>query len=203
MKQNNKNMPKKIAVTGGIGSGKSKVLSILQEKGFPVFSCDEIYKDIIRRPDYVLEIGRIFPKVIENGEINRAYLAQIIFNDEEKRKALNAVAHPFIMRELFERMNGVNSYKVFAEVPLLFEGNFEKLFDDVWVVDRAVETRIEAIAERDGLNRTKIEQRMSAQFPYQTDEGMARIKECGAKIIKNEGSLIALSDKIEKLLDIK
>ena len=62
---------KKVAITGGIGSGKSTALRILKDMGYPVYSCDEIYKEILTRADYVVEVGRIFPNTVENGKINK------------------------------------------------------------------------------------------------------------------------------------
>ena len=74
-------MGKKIAVTGGIGSGKSTVLTLLKNLGYPVFSCDEIYREITESQAYVKEIETLFPSCVENGTINRKALAEIVFND--------------------------------------------------------------------------------------------------------------------------
>ena len=96
-------MNKKIAITGGIGSGKTTVVQILNEMGYTTFSCDGLYQEIIRRKSYVLEIEKRFPQAVVNGRIDRAKLAQIIFYDEGKRKELNQIAHPLIMQELLKR----------------------------------------------------------------------------------------------------
>ena len=113
-------MGKKIALTGGIGSGKSTVLSILKQMGYPVYSCDEIYREILESQAYVKKVEALFPSCIESGRINRGKLAEIVFKDEEKRKKLNALAHPLIMKTLIERMESEPNLSV-AEVPLLWE----------------------------------------------------------------------------------
>ena len=72
---------KKIAITGGIGSGKSTVARIIKERGFPVFSCDEIYKDVIKSAEYIEKIAQIFPNAVKNNIIDRQTLAKIVFSD--------------------------------------------------------------------------------------------------------------------------
>ena len=82
-------MKQKIAITGGIGSGKSIVAKILREKGYTVYSCDEIYKEVIISPTYIQQVGKEFPSCIEKGEINRKLLAAIVFNNSQKLNRLN------------------------------------------------------------------------------------------------------------------
>lgn len=157
-------MDKRIAITGGIGSGKSYVLQILGKLGFATFSCDEIYKDVIKDDKYTQKIAEIFPTVVENGSINRKKLAEIVFNDEKRRKKLNDIAHPFIMSRLYALMDDTKSVLKFAEVPLLFEGGFEKGFDGIIVVQRAENDRIQAVCARDGLTQKEVESRIKSQI---------------------------------------
>ena len=157
-------MDKRIAITGGIGSGKSYVLQTLDKLGFATFSCDEIYKDVIKDAKYTQKIAEIFPVVVENGSINRKKLAEIVFNDEKCRKKLNDIAHPFIMSRLYALMDDTKSALKFAEVPLLFEGGFEKDFDGIIVVQRAENDRIQAVCARDGLTQKEVESRIKSQI---------------------------------------
>ena len=113
----------KIAITGGMGSGKSKALQLVSELGYPTFSCDEIYKRIIVSAEYVESIKNAFPKCVINNQIDRAKLAETIFQDKTKIEKLNSIAHPIIMRQLFEEMDNSLGKLTFAEVPLLFETN--------------------------------------------------------------------------------
>ena len=157
----------KIAICGGIGSGKSTVASVLRELGYPVFSCDEIYTEIINSAQYIEKIAQAFEGVVIDGKIDRAKLAEQVFGDNEKLQKLNAIAHPLIMQSLREQMDNADGVSV-AEVPLLLERGFQDEFDKVIVVVRDKEERIRSVQLRDGENRENIEKRISAQFDYDT-----------------------------------
>lgn len=193
-------MNKKIAITGGIGSGKSAVLNIIKEKGYPVYSCDEIYKELITAELYVKEIEKVFPNVVNEGKIDRKRLAEIIFSNEQARTRLNEISHPLIMKTLMERMNETASQLVFAEVPLLFEGNFENLFDKTIVVLRNREERIRSICVRDAISQKEANERMHSQFNYDDLSSQNRIKKIGAILIENKGDVISLKKNVERVL---
>lgn len=180
---------KKIAITGGIGSGKSTVLELIKDQGFPVFSCDEIYKEIIVSKEYIQKIQENFPTAVKNGLIDKQILSTLIFKDKTKRDMLNQIAHPLIMKRLFWKMDLSNDNLVFAEVPLLFEGNFENLFDAVIVVKRDLKSRINSVATRDNLTAIEVESRINAQFLYDSPEGQIRIKNSNAYVIDNNTSI--------------
>ena len=194
-------MKQKIAITGGIGSGKSIVGKILQEKGRTVYSCDEIYKEVILSRAYIDEVCIKFPSCIENGEINRKLLATIVFNDPQKLNQLNQIAHPLIMKKLNEYMDTCKDFIVFAEVPLLFECGYEHLFDRILVVQRTQSDRVKAIMERDTLSKEEVLARMDAQFPYNTPEGEKHIQEIHAYQIFNNGTIDALKSQIDTFLN--
>ena len=163
-------MQKKIAITGGIGSGKSTVSAYIKERGYPVFSCDEIYKEVITMPAYINAIQKVFPNVIQNGEIDRKRLSEQVFTDEKKRLDLNAVAHPLIMQRLMEKMQACKSELIFAEVPLLFEGGYQNWFDQIIIVKRSVEQRIQSVCKRDGLTKVEAQMRMCSQIDYDGEQ---------------------------------
>ncbi len=162
----------KIAITGGIGSGKSEVGKIVKRAGFPLFSCDEIYGEVILTSEYIERIKELFPSAFQNGQIDRKRLASIVFSDESALKKLNEASHPLIMKTLYERMEKAEGKYVFAEVPLLFEGGFEKDFDRVLIVMRSKEKRVRAVQERDGLSEAEVLRRMNGQFDYDLNAGM-------------------------------
>lgn len=152
---------KKIAVTGGIGSGKSETLAMLQKRGYPVFSCDAIYHDLLAEGDLSARIAEEFPDCMRGGTLNRSALSRRIFSDPHAKTRLEKITHPAIMERLFTRMDG---YPLsFAEVPLLFEGGYESRFDAVIAVLRPKEERIRATALRDGLSESDVLARMAGQ----------------------------------------
>ena len=115
-------MRKTIAITGGIGSGKSTVAKEISLLGFPVFSCDQIYREIMEDKAYIAQISSVFDGVVVEGKIDKNALSRLIFNDQTARNKLNSIAHPLIMSTLYARMQSCANDFVFAEVPLLFEG---------------------------------------------------------------------------------
>ncbi len=193
-------MSKKIAITGGIGSGKSTVSNILKDKGYPVYSCDEIYAGLINLKEYINEIEKAFPAAIKQGEIDKKRLAEIIFSNEQERMRLNKIAHPLIMQTLLKQMNDDKSQIVFAEVPLLLEGNFENLFDQTIVVLRNREERIRSICERDGIPPEQAIERITAQFDYEDIESKNRLKKMGAVFIENKGDFSTLENSVDVAL---
>ena len=159
-------MRRRIAITGGIGSGKSSVLQYIQTLGYPVFSCDETYKQVIKSPEYIQKISEVFPSAVENGQINRKQLASIVFECDEMRKKLNEIAHPLIMSRLYAEMDKTQQEFVFAEVPLFFEGEYENSFDAVIVVERTEEARIRSVCARDGVSIQEAQNRIRAQYRF-------------------------------------
>ena len=193
-------MKKKIAITGGIGSGKSSVLRILGEMGYPIFSCDEIYRDIIHTPTYIQKIEQVFPNCIIDGKIDKKALSALVFTDEEKLAQLNNIAHPFIMSQLLDKMDKCAEDVVFAEVPLLFEGNYENLFDKVIVVTRNMDDRIKSVIERDKISEEEVKNRISSQFDFDDKKNEKRLKNSNAVFLKNEEDLFTLKSKIAQLI---
>ena len=191
---------KKVAITGGIGSGKSKVLSIIQNADYPVFSCDEIYKKVIVDEKYIKKIAEIFPTAVIDGKIDRKILGEMVFSDDENRKKLDAIAHPLIMQRLVEEMSLVKSGIAFAEVPLLFEGGFQSFFDGIIVVKRDKQLRIDGIETRDNLDKKSIEDRISAQFDYDCTDNQAILEKNNVKFILNNGSVDELKEQVNLII---
>lgn len=194
-------MKKTIAITGGIGSGKSTVSNILKRKGYPVFSCDEIYGELLYAENFKELIAKSFPACLINGEIDRKALASIIFNDTNKRNQLNSLTHPLIMQSLFEKIQAVKEEWVFAEIPLLFENGFEKDFDFTIVVMRSEKSRIQSVKERSGLNEREILARMAAQFDYDKAFTKGEFDNSKIYVLFNDNTIEALEKSIENLLN--
>ncbi|MGN1062269.1 MAG: dephospho-CoA kinase [Candidatus Scatosoma sp.] len=194
----------KIAVTGGIGSGKSAVCSFLKEAGYSVFSCDEIYAQMLTEPDFVVALEILFPGTVSGGAVEKSVLLRRIANDKGEAELLNAFTHPKIMERLFEKMDGAakasGASKVFAEVPLLFEGGYAKLFDKIIVVLRGEAAKVKSVTLRDGCNEETVRKKMSLQFDY----SVPPVKEnypSSEKIVfvNNDGSLENLKTRVTVL----
>lgn len=114
------------AITGSYASGKSTVLSIIKDIGFTTFSLDSIYNELFETDQKLQkEILKYF-KTLDKKEISN-----IVYNDDEKNELLKNITHKYIFKELFRRIDESDSNAVFVEVPLLFEGSYEKIFDKI------------------------------------------------------------------------
>lgn len=183
----------KIAITGGIGSGKSAVAGMIAESGFKVISCDDEYKKLLRESEFLNKLSMKFEGVVApDGLLDRHKLSEIVFNDRAELEKLNSLAHPLIMGRVLKAMHGEGLF--FCEVPLLFEGGFEKLFDGVIVVLRNKTERIKSVCERDNLTAQQVENRINNQYNYDNNS----FKEY--YVIHNDGNLGNLRQKTQILL---
>ncbi len=191
----------KVAITGGIGSGKSSVLAILKGLGYPVYSCDEIYKNLLQNEEYI-ETIRVRFGCVKDGKIQTEQLSRLVFSNPKKREELNAVAHPLIMKELRSSMDAAPFDVVFAEVPLLFEGGYETLFDKILVVHRDKSLRVSSVERRDALTKDEILARINSQIDYDSSAVKEKMENFNAYRIDNDGDIHLLENKIKKFIKI-
>lgn len=191
----------KVAITGGIGSGKSTVSKYISDLGYPVFSCDEIYKKIYTTDDFQNQLKVVFPNLVRDGRVDKCLLAEAVFSDPISLERLNALSHPIIMSKLFSQMEESTSDVVFAEVPLLLEVNLDEEFDIVIVVFRDKEKRIEAICNRDQTNRVAAEARIKNQWDYDSDKNKSKLLQDKFFILENNSTEQQLQSNVRKLID--
>ena len=183
----------KIALTGGIGSGKSTVLEILRAEGYPVFSCDEIYRNLQTDGAFLSQLEDVFQGVVQDGVLNRRKLADTVFGDAEALKKLNTLTHPLIMQRLHSEMD---EYPIaFAEVPLLFESGRQGEFDGVFIVYRPIDERITAVCRRDNVSEAELLRRIKNQADYE------KIIQEGHTVIYNDGNFVNLKEKVLSALE--
>lgn len=156
----------RIAITGGIGSGKSYVAKLIKAKGYTVIDTDIIARELMGKGNsnyhnIVENFGSDILKL--DGDIDRVKLRNIVFHDEKKRKLLNSITHPNIMEKALDVSDGAGIY--FVEVPLLFEEKLESYFDQVWVVDCCEETQIERVLQRSNLSQEEVLDIIRCQMP--------------------------------------
>lgn len=155
----------KIAITGGIGSGKSTVSNIIKEEGYVVFSCDAIYAELLCDKSFADSLADVFgAEIFLDGILNRKKLSDIVFNDVSALQKLNELSHPAVIKRAIGKMEGLPLS--FCEVPLLFENGYENMFDGIIVVLRDTKKRINSVIKRDNLSVEEIEARIKAQFDY-------------------------------------
>ena len=160
-------MKYKIALTGGIGTGKTYLSSHFVQMGIPVFYADDEAKKLYHKPYFVAQIKTIFGDeyVLADGQVNLPLLSKTVFADEEKLAQLNRLIHPAVMQLFEEWAKQQSASTVMMESAILFEGNLTHYFDKIIVADAPLELRIRRIMARNPeLTREHILQRMSKQM---------------------------------------
>jgi dephospho-CoA kinase len=184
-----------IALTGGIGSGKSAVGEIFDELGAIVIDSDQLSRDVIERgkPGFDEVVARFGDVILVDGEISRSKLAEIIFVDEKARKDLESIIHPRV-REIAERVvaRAPEDAIVINEIPLLFETQGQGRFDLVITVEANDESRTKRLIDR-GLKSYQIEKRISAQASRAERESISDY------VIENDQGLEELERKVRRL----
>lgn len=138
----------KVAVTGGIGAGKSEFMRAVKELGIRTYSADEINAELLRDKRYIEKLSAAFPFAVKDGKVDKAALREEVFSNAKKRKTLNALAHPEIRRKI-EEITG----DAVVEVPLLFESGMTDLFDRVIVVTAGEDARINRIVSTRNISK--------------------------------------------------
>ena len=184
----------KVAITGGIGSGKSTVSQIIRQLNYTVLDCDEIANEYLKRHDVVQKIQLFIPEAVnDNGTLtlNIPIFKKVLFSDENKRKQLNALVHPAVIEICMQKLSEVNATVAFCEVPILFDGGYDRFFDRIIIVTRDIKKRIESVQKRSNLTREEIVNRINAQTDYKTLKG-------DYIIIENNGDIPSLKKKKKK-----
>ena len=191
-----------VALTGGIGSGKSTVGQIFEDLGAIVTDSDQLARDVVERGTNGFDqiISAFGDEVLKNGDLNRAALGELVFKDPAKRKQLEQITHPLI-RKAFSKI--VESSKgdsiVVNQIPLLVESNHDYKFDHVITISASEDVRIERLLKR-GMNLNQIKQRLQAQS---TDAQREQISDSIIRNDKSQAELLPEVEKVWELLQIK
>ena len=159
---------KKLAVTGGIGSGKSLATEAIKDAGYFTLSSDAIVTDLYEKAEVRKLLKNIFPTAIGDAPdyiIDRKAVAKIAFSDKLKHEELTSAITPLVLEEIEKRARENEGVTV-VEVPLLFECGYEKYFDGVIVITREKEERIKSVIARSNLSREEVIKRMENQVDY-------------------------------------
>lgn len=164
-------LQKIIAISGGIGSGKSVVSRLLRTMGYEVYDCDSEAKTIMDSSVemHVALVESFGEDVLtESGEVDRKRLGNIVFSDNAKLKRLNEIVHHAVIEDLKNRIAGYGAKPgskecFFFETAILFESGLDKFADRIWWVDAPRDIRIERVMKRNNLTRDEVEARISCQ----------------------------------------
>lgn len=158
-----------IAVTGGMGCGKSTVAKILEGFGATRIDCDAIAREISEQADVLEALAQTFGKdILEAGRLMRKKLAAIVFSDPQKLALLNGLIHARVRSVVKTRLLSGKSGEIFVlDIPLPTHEGYLEHCDSIWVVVASLQTRLDRIKSRDGLTEEEIHQRIAAQPPME------------------------------------
>ena len=182
----------KIGITGGIGSGKSYVCRLLEQRGYAVYDCDSAAKRLIRSSPFIRRrlTALIGPETYfkESGEyiLNKKAVAEFLLKSEDNARAIDRIVHPAVFRDFIE------SGMEWMESAIIYESGIHRLVDRVIVVTAPEELRIQRVMARDEISREKVLEWMGRQLPQEEVRQRADFE------IVNDG----LADLNEQLDDI-
>lgn len=158
-----------IAITGGIGSGKSVVSRLVNVMGFQVYDCDSRAKQLMTQDSMVRQqLAEAFGEetYLDDGSLNRAHLSAVAFSDPNALTRLNAIVHPATATDLIrwaEEQADAGATIAFVETALLRTAGLDRVVDDVWHVTAPEQLRIDRVMTRSGLTAAQVKERIAAQ----------------------------------------
>ncbi len=188
-----------IGLTGGIGTGKSEVARLLQSLGAAVISADEVgHEAYAPNSESWREVVDTFGKEIlqPSGEIDRQKLGAIVFSDPQQLEKLNAIMHPRMARMVADRIQVLRDQgasTVVVEAALLFEAGWDSLVDEVWTTDSSVESVVERLQARNGMDEKEARRRIDSQMdPAERIERSALVVDNSSDVSALEQTVMAL-----------
>ena len=185
-----------VALTGGIGSGKTAVSQAFARHGVPVIDTDVLAREVVEPGQPALrEIVETFGEACldATGSLDRAYLRRVVFADAGRRRELEAILHPRILRALRERLATLQTPYCLVVVPLLVETGLDRQFERILVVDVPEKVQIERVMARDRVDAEQSHRILGQQA------SRTRRLAVADDIIANTGTLAELEDKVAAL----
>ena len=182
-----------VALTGGIGSGKTTVGDIFSELGAVVIDSDQLARAVLERGSkgFDLVLAKFGDAILKNGELDRSLLATLVFNDSQKRSELESITHPLIRQSFAEIISSLPRESiVINQIPLLFESKGAYKFDHIITISAPEELRIERLKNR-GLGFSDIKKRMEAQASDVERESISN------SIIRNDKDELHLRNQVK------
>ena len=192
----------RVGLTGGIGSGKSTASNFFELFGSYVINADEEAKKILSSNETVQHelISEFGTDIIDvSGEINKAKLARVAFQDEDHQQRLNSVIHPYIYNSIDDHFNDVlkdGKFDIFiVDGALIFESGYDVHMDYIVVVTALLKNRMERALARQTLSREEILKRIELQWPEEEKVNLADF------VIHNDGSEEDLKNNVKILIE--
>ena len=189
----------RVALTGGIATGKSYVLARLKDRGVPTIDADDIVHEALgsgtaTTREIAAEFGSEFLK--PDGSVNRALLASKVFRDPETRLRLEGIIHPVVWETIRQWFGARDRSIGVASIPLLYETNHESEFDFVVATLCPPELQLQRILDRDRIPAEEALQRIAAQMPAREKAGRANF------VISTGGTMLATDRQVDELLTL-
>jgi dephospho-CoA kinase len=186
----------KVGLTGGIGAGKSTVADLFSKRGAVVIRSDELARQVVEpeTPGFRQVISRFGNEIVnDKGSIDRAKLAQVVFNDDVALKDLENIVHPLVRERTNQLMSEQTSETIIVnEIPLLLEKKMESLFEFLVIVISNEKNRLERLSQK-GVSEDQAKARMAKQVNDQERKAAADF------LIVNDGNLDQLEADVEKI----
>jgi dephospho-CoA kinase len=186
----------KVGLTGGIGAGKSTVADLFSKRGAVVIRSDELARQVIepQTPGFKQVTSRFGNEIVnDEGNIDRAKLAQVVFNDDVALKDLENIVHPLVRERTNQLMSEQTSETIIVnEIPLLLEKKMESLFDFLVIVISSEKNRLERLSQK-GVLEDQAKARMAKQVNDQDRKAAADF------LIVNDGNLDQLEADVQKI----
>jgi len=186
----------KVGLTGGIGAGKSTVADLFAQRGAVVIRSDELARQVVEpeTPGFRQVISRFGNEIVnDKGSIDRAKLAQVVFNDDVALKDLENIVHPLVRERTNKLMSEQTSETIIVnEIPLLLEKKMESLFEFLVIVISNEKNRLERLSQK-GVSEDQAKARMAKQVNDQERKAAADF------LIVNDGNLDQLEADVEKI----
>lgn len=189
----------KIGLTGGIASGKSTVLTYFKDKGIPYIDADIVAREVVEPGTEGLEaiVDGFGSNVLhDDGTLNREALGAIVFHNEEKRGQLNDCLKEHIRNRIMELTAYYESNRtdiLIYDIPLLIEGEWYTMMDEVWLVYVNESTQIERLMSRNGFSKEDALARINSQMRLDDKRSFADL------IIDNNGTPQALTAQLDTI----
>lgn len=185
-----------IGLTGSIATGKSFVSHCLRECDVAVVDTDIIAAQLTKEPEVLQVLAATFgSEIIENGQLNRQALGQIIFHQADARTRLDAIMHPLVKAEMLKQAQAFGREVVVLDVPLLLETDYYQLCERIVVVSTDRATQLKRLLMRDGCDETFARAKIASQMPI--GEKLKRAD----YVIDNAGSREATKKQVVELID--